>query len=1701
MRYEKMRKRTKKLLAGILAICMILGFPVNMSGAEAANNFNLENCITAFGKYQIGCNEVKNVQKEDTPSTEPRTEKESEANDTNLKENNSSKSDVDNTNENDITNNNKDANNKTNKSDTTNNNNSSNKSDSDTVNNSQNNNNNNNENNTTNDSKTDNNSSNKNDSNTINNSNDTSENNTTNDNKIENDSNNIQNESNDDTTNTDTALDEQDHLQISKDTIAKNLMEQNSITKEILEAESGVNKKLNSVKIIPQITNNGIFDYRTWINSSNNPKIDLSVIKYYFCTPKPEENDDYATEENSELNEEEKSKLAYTLNISDTNVIFSDATEIAHIVCNGTIPLHISGVGKSKLTISPKGSEYDIAPSEIDITVKNSTLYNTDFYIELVSPVDIFNELSQNQPIDPNKAFAPQQYDFESWLNYLEQHNYWVNGQINAIISENGKPYFDHIYMEAVGTEKQTYTLWAENPKRNASTKNEENGTRTFVAGIDIEAPELTKLQTQSKCYEPTKTETEQYYAENFILKGSYTDAGSGVYKIEYTTNFTDGDKAVWKDTAICEPKENIKELSFEITLSDGIYKAIAIRAYDNAGNVSAPQGFKNEDKDYIKVTVDKSKPVLQINATSSGVAYNGNKDNWTNTDVTYNISVDKTSCPYAGIYQYEYAYEKIGDTVNHSKEKDSPEEWEQMQYDDVTFGSLEVHEDKNGYYYFQAVSKSGVKTEAPVSHRILIQHSLPKLLPIQEYGAHEEKCKNGWYNKSSGVPKICFVYPEYDTGVTSKEYNAPVTIHYVLSASKDSSTNNNIINNTDNITNTTTELILENIITKGILNSDDTYIDSSGKTVFKLTEDNPTNYVIDFGYDKATGYANDGIYTLTYWMTDKAGNKSEKQSITYKIDTHEPTNLTVSVAGEDMPVDSEPYIVYDRFYQKTVSGTASAQYGISQKGSLQVLKVRRIGEWENSSESDFDNGDAFDIATDQRCVLYIKAQDNAGNITEGWTKGIIVDGKAPNEANKKELIIAPEGANEHGFFHDDIDVKISIKDAPEDDNCAALMTVRSSIGKNGTDTITGKELFSFTKEFPTDAELSTASSYESIQTINAKENESNEAYIEVTAIDRAGNTKTSTQVLKIDVTKPEITITFDNENAANGYYYNHNRTATIHVHELNFNPSDTKLTITKDGEPLDLHLSDWTHDGNEHWATVNFYEDGDYTMEAYCTDLAGNQSNIAQAAPFTIDQTAPQVSIVLQTNNNMPVFHEHYYNGALTAIITVTEHNFDTNDFALAVAPISKNAVWTHAGDIHTAHITFDEDNAYQIQCACIDKAGNIANGEMEKEFILDTTAPILDIKGVVDGSANSGSITPIITALDLNMDSENVTISVVTGTGEAVNIAVETTAINDSSGIGYQFILCDMTTKKDNIYQLTVTASDKAGNENTLTYNFSLNRRGSAYDLTNLVKLIEKQYHTYASLEDITIVEMNIDTIEQFEVYISRNGELGYPASYKKNIQGSKATGYTYTYSLQRENFAEEGCYRLSLYSRDRAGNEVNNALDINGNEITFTIDNTAPKVVIDGIETGKVYDVEAQTVSIAITDNFKLAEAELTLVNNDNEVLEHWDYMELSKEGNTIDISIPMYNEELTLLYKVKDAAGNEAQTFYGEKTALTDFFVTKDKLVQFLHKPTETPFGRVMLAALSSTACITAAAGITLMHKRKRRTTILNEAPTE
>ncbi|MDE7479624.1 MAG: hypothetical protein K2M91_17090, partial [Lachnospiraceae bacterium] len=524
-----------------------------------------------------------------------------------------------------------------------------------------------------------------------------------------------------------------------------------------------------------------------------------------------------------------------------------------------------------------------------------------------------------------------------------------------------------------------------------------------------------------------------------------------------------------------------------------------------------------------------------------------------------------------------------------------------------------------------------------------------------------------------------------------------------------------------------------------------------------------------------------------------------------------------------------------------------------------------------------------------------------------------------------------------------------------------------------------------------------------------------------------------------------------------------------------------------RNGKPSNFQMSDWRNDGIEHYAIIEFAEDGTYKIEASCTDLADNASEKVQTELFTIDRTAPEIKLELVSDQTSQLPTKAYFNMDVTAVITVTEHNFSESDFIVNTTPTVAKGVWSHNGDVHTLQIGFDGEKIYHIDCAYTDLAGNTAR-RVGKDFTVDQTAPVISIEGVLDGSANMGEILPVVTVFDANMEESGVAILVESGTGESVENVIETAAVSEKNGNGFQFILRDMTDKADNVYYLTVTAHDRAGNTSELTYRFSLNRNGSVYDIKKLADFVENQYNRYDGLGEIQIVEMNVDAVDEFELYISRNGELGYKAKYIKEIIGSEETGYTYIYKIDENNFAEEGTYRLILYSKDRAGNEVNNAEDIHGREISFIVDNTAPKVIINGVESGVVYDVGAQTVQIVVRDNFKLEEAVFSLVNKENKVLESWDYMELAGEGETMDITIPKYNEEVSLLYKVRDAAGNEMQTVLEEQGIFADFSEMTDKQMQSGDNTTTTlPFGYILIVLAEVLACIV----IFLIVRRKQQ----------
>ncbi|OZG49776.1 Bacterial Ig-like domain (group 3) [Pseudoscardovia radai] len=124
----------------------------------------------------------------------------------------------------------------------------------------------------------------------------------------------------------------------------------------------------------------------------------------------------------------------------------------------------------------------------------------------------------------------------------------------------------------------------------------------------------------------------------------------------------------------------------------------------------------------------------------------------------------------------------------------------------------------------------------------------------------------------------------------------------------------------------------------------------------------------------------------------------------------------------------------------------------------------------------------------------------------------------------------------------------------------------------------------------------------------------------EVTAADR----------FIVDTTAPVFTVDAGDVPAVNGRYYASARTLAIRCVERNTTPGVGRITITRDGKPVE-QASLWCADGSrpDAWdALVRLDQDGTYTVRVDGTDAAGHAADSLDLGEFVIDTTPPDVSV-----------------------------------------------------------------------------------------------------------------------------------------------------------------------------------------------------------------------------------------------------------------------------------------------------------------------------------------------------------------------------------------------------------------------------------------------------------------------------------------
>ena len=551
--------------------------------------------------------------------------------------------------------------------------------------------------------------------------------------------------------------------------------------------------------------------------------------------------------------------------------------------------------------------------------------------------------------------------------------------------------------------------------------------------------------------------------------------------------------------------------------------------------------------------------------------------------------------------------------------------------------------------------------------------------------------------------------------------------------------------------------------------------------------------------------FTEDGIYHLGLKVKDLAGNENApievgdtKAAFDFVVDRKAPTGA-LKIGDWDRSKDGTLWnklldkISFGRYSNKKQVVRLQAEDNLSGVGMVEVLRTREkmsladlqaSASFKNVTSEVKDGYWSKEISPNETFITYVHLKDMAGNQYYLSSDGVILD-----QQNPEIHITLPKEEEKNGLYKKDVGVGISVTEPSPGNSYAGLKDVTYTVYRDGIETQAGS-LYHFSKEEPQLNDLK--KSYEDAHalTILAKDNNSNDVVLKIKAVDNAGNQTVKEEHLSIDITRPRVTLSFDNNRVENEFYFKENRTALITVEERNFSQDSFKILITdpaegKNGRLLEVERDSFrkvsgSGDSTRWESRIYFNKDGDYQLSITGEDLAGNAmedlayaEGTRAALDFTVDKTAPVLSISYDNNT---ANHEFYYKEGRRAEISIEEKNFrsDLVDYSVlkdggreghgsALSSFSGGEGRGVSELHHQASISYEEDGDYQFNIRVKDLAGNEALAYPEDHFVIDRTAPSLTISDILNESANKGEVSPKISYGDRYLDQDALSLKLI--------------------------------------------------------------------------------------------------------------------------------------------------------------------------------------------------------------------------------------------------------------------------------------------------------------------------------------------------
>lgn len=755
----------------------------------------------------------------------------------------------------------------------------------------------------------------------------------------------------------------------------------------------------------------------------------------------------------------------------------------------------------------------------------------------------------------------------------------------------------------------------------------------------------------------------------------------------------------------------------------------------------------------------------------------------------------------------------------------------------------------------------------------------------------------------------------------------------------------------------------------------------------------------IDLGSDAvAENYSlkNSSITVAVDAVQQVASDKADGLSITGKKGAgagNQVVSIPQGADAEEVWVATEPAAQWSGY--KVALSLADREGGDSQYGDSANLEATAKGTYSNQ-------------------LLY--AQNDDGVITKVTGISYRLDPDAPRVKSFSTTQQPKSIFSGNWFFHDKADVNVAVTDEIGVDqfNQDVAQPGVSGLTADGAK-ITYKDDHGNASHEETNFNVDGSNGTFQF-TIDGDQDVATKSF-DATVTDNAGNTmnantKDALQIpddvmrLVADAAAPELSMTFDNMDVTNGKYYKAPRTATITIKEAHFNyiqqydPSQAIVKIVENGQARYLTPDSFKNVASDTWqTTVKFANNSDYEVYAQVTDLVGKSSGV-KSDKFTVDTVAPALSVSFDNENSA---NGMYFNAARTATVTVVEHNFDEGLFNIAPTSNGGNGTevgsasvsgWTNYGDTHIARVTFPGQGVYSMNITGQDLATNQATAYTCPEFVVDTIKPEISISvgGQADASAHAYANDA---AIEVSVDDTNVSAATTIDLqGIGLGTSTEAYAQGRSDSATKITVTAASPEEKpecDGVYRLNVNAVDMAGNTETKTVDWSVNRFGSTFVLSDSTKgMVDAKYLNSKDLSDVAVTEINPSGVsaDSVSVQVAKgtvNSVLTNGSDYTFGSAGDQNGWPAYSYVISKNNYQPGSMYQTVLHSQDSAGHTAENTMASKNEDrsasadIMFAVDDTAPIVSFTGFDEGVVADT-SHTVNVHIEDNLKLESAEI-------------------------------------------------------------------------------------------------------------------------